>query len=126
MKFIGDAVLVIFPEDRVQEGVLALLRLKHDGDRWMADRDSPCRHVVKAHFGKVWCGAVGTRLKKEFDVFSETVNTAAILRSNGFAVTQQVFRKLDATTRKAFKRHTPPITYIPTEEPHWDPHPRKL
>ena len=125
IKFIGDAVLVVFPEERLQDGVLALLRLKIEGDRWLTDRDCPCRHYVKAHFGPVWCGPVGTRSSEVFDVFGEVVNTAAILHSNGFAITPQVFRKLDAATRKAFKKHTPPITYIPTEESHWDSHPRK-
>ena len=120
VKFIGDAGLVVFSEDAVNEGVLALRKLKDAGDAWMAERDTPCRHRIKAHFGSVHCGKIGTRTVKQFDVFGETVNTAAVLQSNGLALTAQVFRKLDPATRKLFKKHTPPITYIPVEEAHED------
>jgi len=41
--------------------------------------------------------------------------TAAVLnaREPGFAMTPQVFRQLSAESRKAFKKHTPPVSYIP-------------
>ncbi len=117
VKFIGDAGLVVCPEGRVNEGVLGLLRLKKEGDSWLADRGSPCRHIIKAHFGSAWCGEVGTRSKKRFDLFGLTVMTAAVVRSSGFAMTPQLFRKLDPASRKAFKKHTPPVTYIPVEQP---------
>jgi len=118
IKFIGDAGLVVFPEEKVDAGVLALRELQQRGDQWFADRDSPCRHVVKAHLGPAACGMVGTRTEKRFDVFGATVNTAALLKSRGFAMTPQVFRKLSPDTRKLFKKHTPPVTYIPAEESH--------
>lgn len=120
VKFIGDAGLVVFPEDAVSEGVLALRKLKNEGDAWLADWDTPCKHRIKAHFGHVHCGRIGTRTSKQFDLFGETVNIAAVLQSNGLALTAQVFRKLDSSTRQLFKKHTPPITYIPVEEAHAD------
>ncbi len=120
VKFIGDAGLVVFPEDAVSEGVLALRKLKNEGDAWLADRDTPCKHRIKAHFGHVHCGRIGTRTSKQFDVFGETVNIAAVLQSNGLTLTAQVFQKLDSSTRQLFKKHTPPITYIPVEEAHAD------
>jgi hypothetical protein len=46
------------------------------------------------------------------------VLTAAVLKSNRFAITSQVFRKLGPETRKIFKQYTPPVVYIPTEERH--------
>jgi len=118
VKFMGDAGLIVFPEEKVEDGVLALRELQRRGDRWLIDRDSPCRHVIKIHFGEVVCGEVGTREEKRFDLFGRGVNTAALLKSNGFAMTSQTFRKLAPNTRKLFKKHTPPITYIPVEEPH--------
>jgi class 3 adenylate cyclase len=121
VKFIGDAGLVAFPEEAVSQGVLALRNLKETGDAWMADHETPCRHRIKAHFGHVHCGMIGTRSEKRFDLFGETVNTAAVVRSNGLAITPQVFRKLGPDVRKLFKKHTPPITYIPVEESHQDP-----
>jgi hypothetical protein len=48
------------------------------------------------------------------------VNNCAIMKSNGFALSAEVFRKLNSETRKYFKKHTPPITYIPIENIHND------
>jgi adenylate cyclase len=120
IKFIGDAGLIVYPENHVNEGVLALKALKDQGDVWLADRNIPSRNIVKVHFGPVVCGPMGTRTDKRFDVLGETVNIAALLKSNGLAMTPQVFRKLDAASRKLFKKHTPPITYIPVTESHKD------
>ena len=68
----------------------------------------------------VACGRVGTTAEKRVDVFGVTVNTAALLTSHGLALSPQVFRKLGAETRKLFKKHTPPVTYIPVGEAHRD------
>jgi hypothetical protein len=50
------------------------------------------------------------------DVLGETVNIAAMAgsshRPGGFAITPQVFRKLEPETRKAFHKFTPPIVYL--------------
>jgi len=118
VKFIGDAALIVFPEDRVDAGVVALLTLKEQGDRWWAEKGLPCRHVIGAHFGPVACGPMGTRSEKRFDVFGASVNKAARLAPRGVALSPQAFRKLSPDTRKRFKKHTPPVTYIPLDEPH--------
>lgn len=120
VKFIGDAALIVFPADRVDDGATALLALKEQGDAWWAAQGLPCQHIIKAHFGPVACGPMGTRSEKRFDVFGDSVNTAARLTSRGVALTPQVFRKLSADTRKLFKKHTPPTTYIPVADPHRD------
>lgn len=120
VKFIGDAALVVFCAERVDAGALALLALKEEGDAWLRARGLPCEHIVKAHFGPVICGPIGTQRDKRFDVFGETVNIAATLRSNGMACTPQLFRKLASSTRKHFKKHTPPVVYIPVDERHRD------
>ncbi|MBI5210797.1 MAG: adenylate/guanylate cyclase domain-containing protein [Elusimicrobia bacterium] len=120
VKFIGDAALIVYPEDLADAGVRALLELKGRGDAWMEERGIPCRHEMKAHVGPVVCGHVGTRRDKRFDVFGQTVNTAAVTKSNGVAITPQAFRKLAPGTRTLFKKHTPPVTYIPVEERHRD------
>jgi hypothetical protein len=43
-----------------------------------------------------------------------------LLKTQGFAITPEVFRKLTPETRKLFKKHTPPVTYIPIGHPHRD------
>ena len=120
VKFIGDTCLAVFPDDEVDRGVDALLAIKENGDAWLTQRNIPCRHAISAHFGRVVCGPVGTRSEKRFDLFGETVNLAATLRSRGFAMTPQVFRKLQKEKRRLFKKHTPPTTYIPVGDSHRD------
>jgi adenylate cyclase len=116
VKFIGDEGFIVYPAEKVNRGVLALMDLKESGDAWLANRNIPCRNVVQVHFGPVVCGLIGTRSDKRFDVYGETVNIAATMESDGFAITPELFRKLEADTQKLFKKHTPAVTYIPLSE----------
>lgn len=120
VKFIGDASLIAYPEENVNRGVRGLLEVQARGDVFWKEKGAACIHQISSHFGTVTCGPIGTRENKKFDLFGATVNTAATLPSHGFAMTPQVFRKLDAETRKLFKKHTPPITYIGAAERHRD------
>mgnify|MGYP001554199683 CR=1 FL=1 len=120
VKTIGDAILFLFPEDKVDEGVKSLILLQEKTKEWMEGRRCPCQAIIKAHFGPVVVGPVGTKSNKRFDVYGKTVNNAARLQSHGLALTPQVFRKLSADTRKLFKKHTPPYRYIPLAEHHRD------
>ncbi|MHC4662563.1 MAG: adenylate/guanylate cyclase domain-containing protein [Planctomycetota bacterium] len=114
VKFMGDAALMVFPAESVDSGVRALMRLKTEGDSWMFGRAIPCRHRIKAHFGKAVCGPIGTENDKRFDIYGQAVNTAATLESRGIAITPQAFRRLDDGTRKLFRKHTPPVIYVPS------------
>ena len=110
----GDAGLVVFPAEETDAGVRTMLRLKTESDAWLADRGIRSEAVLKLHTGPVACGIVaGLR-----DVYGYTVNLGAVLPSGGFAMTPQVFRRLSPETRKLFKKHTPPMTYIPVDAPH--------
>lgn len=118
VKFLGDAGLVTFLPEDADNAAKLLLALQTEGDKWLADRQLKSRHIIKAHYGPMVCGLFGTKDEKHFDVFGDTVNTAATLASNGLAITPQLFRQLSPEMRQAFKKHTPPITYIPVHEPH--------
>jgi class 3 adenylate cyclase len=120
VKFMGDAGLLIYPAAEAERAVVGLRQLKIAGDTWLTDHAVPCRHVIKAHVGSVYCGPMGTRQEKRFDVFGETVNTTALLPSHGLSITPALFRQLGPESRKLFKKHTPPVTYIPVEERHQD------
>jgi len=117
VKFIGDAALAVFPESAVDTGVTMLLDLKDEVDHAMAARNWECRLGVKAHFGPVVAGLFGERDAKRYDVIGKTVNTAAVLESRGVTLSAEAFRTLGSETRKRFKKHTPPISYIRAEDP---------
>jgi class 3 adenylate cyclase len=118
VKLIGDEVLIYFPEPKVDEGVRAIRDCKSAVDSWMAEKGWDSRLMVKAHFGEIASGPLGTKEDKRFDVMGETVNTCALMRSNGIAISPEAFRQLRPETRKLFKKHTPPVTYIDIRETH--------
>jgi class 3 adenylate cyclase len=118
VKFIGDAALVVFPEDGVDRGVEALLGLKASIDGFMAARGWDCRLTAKAHFGVVVAGAFGPPATERFDVIGKAVNTTALLDGAGVTLSVAAFRRLGPDLRRRFKKHTPPVTYIRTDDPH--------
>ena len=118
VKFIGDGVLIVFGADDADRGVAALLDLKDEVDRYMAQAGWGCRLLVKAHVGTAIAGGYGARDDKGFDVIGKTVNTAAMLDAMGVALSAEAFRKLSPAMRQRFKKHTWPTTYIRVEDPH--------
>ncbi len=118
VKFVGDATLVVFAAEDVDAGVAALLELKREVDDWFTTIGWECRMMVKVHFGAAIAGPFGAAATRRFDVIGKAVNTAAMLDATGVALSAEAFRQLGPELRKRFKKHTPTITYIRTEEPH--------
>ncbi len=118
IKFIGDAVLITFDENDIDTGIAALKKLKMEIDSYNQKLKYESQLIIKAHFGQVISGMIGTKNKKMYDIFGNVVNIAAALPSNGFTISVETFRKLKPETRKLFKKHTQPITYIGVEEMH--------
>ena len=115
-KAIGDAGLAAFPAELVDQGVLAFQAVQRDGDDWLARHDCKSRAIVKLHVGPVAVGRVGAPGEEVLDLYGKTVNVAATMASTGLAMTPAVFRRLAADTRKLFKKHTPPIIYIDSDD----------
>jgi len=118
VKFMGDAALVIFPEDLADTGVMALLELKQATDRWFEGRGMPNRLHIGAHFGEATLGPMGR--KRLLDVIGDTVNITATLGSKTFALTPQAFRRLTPEHRRVFHRFTPPALYLADAPTHLD------
>ena len=118
VKYMGDGTLVVFEAGDADRGVEVLLDLKLEIDRYLASRGWECRATVKAHVGSVIAGPYGPPADRRFDVIGKTVNTAAMLDSAGVALSTEAFRTLSPETRRRFKKHTWPTTYIRVEDPH--------
>ncbi|MCB2108425.1 MAG: adenylate/guanylate cyclase domain-containing protein [Rhodobacteraceae bacterium] len=119
IKAIGDAGLAAFPAEHADTGVRAFLDVQRKGDVWLRDNGYPGRAQIKLNIGPVACGPLGGHIKP-FDVIGTTVNIAATLTGRGFTMTPAVFRALEPETRKLFKKHTPPISYIALSDTHRD------
>jgi len=113
VKYIGDASLIVFPDEWVDDGVCALMSLKQTCDAHLEERNLPNRITFAIHFGEIT--VVKLPPVDGLDVMGDSVNTAARLeggRSKGrFVISPQVFRKLKPETRKSFHKYTPPVVY---------------
>jgi class 3 adenylate cyclase len=114
VKFMGDAALVIFPEDLADQGIMALLDLKSTVDRWLQDRPIGQNLNINVHFGDATLGRMGR--VGSLDVIGETVAIAATLGSRSFGLSQQAFRCLTPEHRKLFHKFTPPVMYLPRSQ----------
>ena len=115
VKFIGDASLIVFAADQADGAVVALLALKEELDGHLDQLGWECRAAVKVHVGTAIAGPYG--LAGTFDVLGNDVNTCASLHSPGVALTVEAFRALGPELRRRFKKHTPPVCYIRSEDP---------
>jgi hypothetical protein len=58
VKFIADGGVIVFPDSKIDEDVLALKELKDKGDLWFLNRGIKTKIIIKAHFGQVTCGTI--------------------------------------------------------------------
>jgi class 3 adenylate cyclase len=116
IKTLGDAGLVAFPAEAVDDGVQAMRSVQSAGSEWLMGHAYKTKIVAKLHLGPVAIGRVGSPGEEIIDVYGKTVNVAAALPSAGLAMTPAVFRSLAAESRKLFRKHTPPISYIGAED----------
>ena len=118
VKYLGDGLLAVFPPQHADAAVLGLLAFKPAADQLFRTRGWECRLIIRLHYGTLVAGPLGPPAHQRFDVIGRAVNVAARLESTGVAMSAEAFRQLGPEVRKRFKKHTPPITYIRTEEPH--------
>lgn len=112
IKFIGDAGLCIFPGPDSSAAVNTLVELKSKMDAWLKTEIPGSHLAVNCHFGPVTIGPMpGFAGQNQLDVIGETVNICFTLGKQGFIISPQAFRSLDASARKQFRKFTPPITY---------------
>ena len=112
LKYIGDATLIIFPDECVDEGVRTLLALKDKLEQFFTSKKLQLRVTYASHVGPVTC--VYLPPFNSLDILGRTIGTTAKLErgNNGqFTISTQVFRKLQPNTRKHFHKFTPPVVY---------------
>jgi adenylate cyclase len=83
VKYIGDSALVVFPGDRPDEALRAIITLRTESDRFMIDRDWECRFGAKVHVGEVVAGDFGPKGAKRYDIMGREVNATAMLQGEG-------------------------------------------
>lgn len=90
VKFMGDSMLIVFDENFVKEGVDSLKELQSQIDKFLLNFGKDLTLSIKANFGEVACGEIGTETDKRFDVFGNTVNKAALLTDGDFVLSEDL------------------------------------
>jgi class 3 adenylate cyclase len=96
VKFIGDAALLVYPEEHAERAVEALQQLKATADKWLKAHGLRGEFRIRAHMGPVVCGLLGTAGEKRFDVLGDTVNVTARLHSEGLTLSPELQRHLQS------------------------------
>jgi len=116
VKYLGDGALLSWPETAADSATKALLALRTAARRWMAEQGWHTDLIVKLHAGTVVEGGFGAPSEPHHDIIGVAVEVAARLDTRGFALSAEAFRQLSPTTRQLFKKHTPPVTYLPVDD----------
>lgn len=96
VKFIGDAALLVYPEEHAERAVEALQQLRATADNWLKAHGMRGELRVRAHIGSVICGPLGAAGEKRFDVLGDTVNVTARLHSDGLTLSPELQRHLQS------------------------------
>lgn len=90
IKFIGDAILIVYPADIAKKAVTNLRLVKESIDSYFKTNEIRCTLYVKAHIGQVTVGKIGTRTKKQLDIFGKTVNSLMRMPSQEFILSSDL------------------------------------
>jgi len=111
VKFMGDAGIVVCPEDSVEEMVFALCDFAAAARDLGRECGIDTYLNVSIHVGPVLAGNFGPKGDEHFDVIGKAVNVAARLGRRGITLSTQAFRCLSEDGRKRFDKIKRPITY---------------
>ena len=100
VKFIGDALLAVFPPDQIDHATQGLIALRQAADRFMTSRGWSCRLHIRDHVGHVAAGHFGQGTDRRFDVLGHAVNTTARLKSGPFVLSPEALARLSPETRE--------------------------
>jgi class 3 adenylate cyclase len=114
VKYIGDASLLVFPEQEVRTAVGELLAMKREIEDYFASDYPALALTLSADLGKII--VVELEPIAAADVLGHTVNTACRLgvgiERGGFAVSQAVYERLGDELRNRFQVRSFPKVYV--------------
>jgi len=117
VKFVGDGALLTWSPDCAGEALNAMLALRQSAAEWAARRGLDTELVVRLHVGEVIEGEFGPAARPHRDVLGRATFVAARLEARTLSASAEFFRALDPEARRLLKKHTPPVVYIPADDP---------
>lgn len=110
VKFLGDAVLAVFPPDRAADAVAAVRSLDAVVRRLCDEHGVDLQLGANIHLSTVAEGQFGA--DGRYDVMGAGVNHAFRMGAGpGIRISEPVYRKLPNDVRGGWDKHQPPPTY---------------
>jgi adenylate cyclase len=98
VKFIGDAILLVFPAASPHEAVEALRKLKTAIDAFLSEAGYDSRLCIRIHVGTVAAGMIGRGELERFDVFGIAVNETALLPNGEWVLSDELQKRIGQRT----------------------------
>lgn len=112
VKFMGDGLLVVFPEAAVLAAVDAATALRVALAELRAETQWRVDLGANVHLAIVAEGMFGPDDDPRYDVFGSGVNHLFLMGGGpGIRISEPVFRQLPTEAREAWNKHRPPATY---------------
>jgi class 3 adenylate cyclase len=112
VKFMGDAVLAVFPEAAVLAAVDAATTLRAALAELRARTQWRIDLGANVHLAIVAEGLFGPDDDRRYDVFGSGVNHLFLMGGGpGIRISEPVFRQLPNEVREAWNKQRPPATY---------------
>lgn len=117
VKFVGDAVLSVFPPERTAAAVEAAVALRREVARLGEARGWRVAAGVNLHLARVVEGEFGPEGDRRYDVIGSGVNHAFVMgRGAGMRISEPVYRQLPSGERSPWAKQKPPATYVLSRE----------
>lgn len=112
VKFMGDAVLAVFPEDATLAAVDCASVLREQCVEQRAQSHWRIDLGANVHLAIVAEGDFGPDGDKRYDVFGSGVNHLFLMGGGpGIRISEPVYRQLPNDVREAWNKQRPPATY---------------
>jgi class 3 adenylate cyclase len=113
IKFMGDAVLAVFPPDEAVRAVGATVTLQVQSARLAADHGFDMVLGANLHLGPAVLAELGAGRSRRRDVIGRAVNHTFMLgRGAGIRISEPVYRQLPSGERPPWEKHKPPAVYV--------------
>jgi class 3 adenylate cyclase len=113
VKFMGDAMLAVFPEERAAAAVAAVVTLQVQSEKLARSHGFDMALGANLHLGSAVVAELGKGSSRRSDVIGRAVNQTFLLGSGaGIRLSETLYRRLPSSDRGPWEKHKPPAVYV--------------
>jgi class 3 adenylate cyclase len=113
VKFMGDAVLAIFPVESAVSAVAAAVTLQVQAEGLASASGFDMKLGANLHVGSAVVAELGKGSSRRTDVVGRAVNQTFLLgNGGGIRLSEPMYRQLPSGERGPWEKHKPPAVYV--------------